>query len=369
MSTKKDKIQNSDNFFMSLALDLARSKHGLTGTNPSVGCVIVKNNKIISIGSTGYNGRPHAERNAINFATEDVQDSTMYVTLEPCVHYGKTPPCTNLIIKKKIKKVVFGIDDIDKKVRSKSLKILKKKKIIVKKNNLNNQINEFYNPYKFNRLNKLPYVTGKIAISKNNIFYSPNVKKITNKQTEKFTHYLRYKNDGIIVTSKTLNNDNPKLNCRLKGLGKFSPIRIILDRNINTDKKSYIFKTSNSKNTILFFNKDQNKNLSVFKKKGIRLYKTKIDKNNLLDLNWILKKLYSLGLRNILVETGNELSKSFIKDKLFNNFYLLQSPNYIPLSIGSKLFKNYAYLKKIYKNKTKVNDGYNKDQIELYRRN
>ena len=180
---------------------------------------------------------------------------------------------------------------------------------------------------------------------------------------------MRYKNDGIIVTSKTLNNDNPKLNCRLKGLGKFSPIRIILDRNINTDKKSYIFKTSNSKNTILFFNKDQNKNLSVFKKKGIRLYKTKIDKNNLLDLNWILKKLYSLGLRNILVETGNELSKSFIKDKLFNNFYLLQSPNYIPLSIGSKLFKNYAYLKKIYKNKIKVNNGYNKDQIELYRRN
>ena len=127
MSTKKDKIKNLDHFYMSLALDLAKSKHGLTGVNPSVGCVLVKDEKIISVGSTGYNGRPHAERNAIDFATEDVKGSSMFVTLAPCCHYGKTPPCTNLIIKKKIKKVIYGIDDVDKKVRSKSLKILKKK--------------------------------------------------------------------------------------------------------------------------------------------------------------------------------------------------------------------------------------------------
>jgi diaminohydroxyphosphoribosylaminopyrimidine deaminase/5-amino-6-(5-phosphoribosylamino)uracil reductase len=104
MSTKKDNIQNLDHFYMGLALDLAKSKHGLTGVNPAVGCVLVKDNKIISIGSTGYGGMPHAESNAINFATENVQGSTMFVTLIPCCHYGKTPPCTNLIIKKKLKK-------------------------------------------------------------------------------------------------------------------------------------------------------------------------------------------------------------------------------------------------------------------------
>ncbi|NCW37402.1 MAG: riboflavin biosynthesis protein RibD, partial [Proteobacteria bacterium] len=84
MSTKKDKIKNLDHFYMSLALDLAKSKHGLTGVNPSVGCVLVKDEKIISVGSTGYNGRPHAERNAIDFATEDVKGSSMFVTLAPC---------------------------------------------------------------------------------------------------------------------------------------------------------------------------------------------------------------------------------------------------------------------------------------------
>ena len=367
MSTKKDNIQNLDHFFMGLALDLAKSKHGLTGVNPAVGCVLVKDNKIISIGSTGYGGRPHAERNAINFATENVQGSTMFVTLIPCCHYGKTPPCTNLIIKKKIKKVVFGIDDVDQKVKSKSLKILKDNKIIVKKNDLNNQINNFYIPYKYNRLKKLPYVTGKIAVSKNNIFYNPYLKKISSKQSDKFTHYLRYKNDGILISSKTLNNDNPKLNCRLKGLEKFSPIRVILDRNLSIDKKSYIFKSSNSTNTILFYNSDKDKNLAILKKKRFRIFKTKLDNNNLLDLRLILKKLYTLGLRNILVETGNSLSKSFIKDKLFNIFYLLKSPNNIPLSEDSKIFKNYAYLKKKYKYKYKVSSKGNKDQIMLFK--
>ena len=367
MSTKKDKIKNLDHFYMSLALDLAKSKHGLTGVNPSVGCVLVKDEKIISVGSTGYNGRPHAEKNTIDFATEDVKGSSMFVTLAPCCHYGKTPPCTNLIIKKKIKKVIYGIDDVDKKVRSKSLKILKKNRIIIKKDNLNNQINNFYIPYKFNRLHKLPYVTGKIAISKNNVFFSPAVKKITNNKSNTFTHYLRYKNDGILISYKTLNNDDPKLNCRIKGLEKFSPIRVILDKNIMTNKKSYIFKTSNSKNTILFYNSDKNNNLTIFKEKGFKLFKIKLDKNKLLDLKSILKKLYSLGLRNILVESGNDLSKSFISDKLFNDFYVLKSSNIIPISKGSKKFNNYAYLKKKYKYVHKISGDYDYDQIKLFR--
>ena len=99
MSTKKDKFTNQDKNFMKLALNLANARRGLTGDNPSVGCVIVKDNKIISIGQTGYNGRPHAEHNAISNCLDDLKDSKMYVSLEPCNHYGKTPPCTKNIIK------------------------------------------------------------------------------------------------------------------------------------------------------------------------------------------------------------------------------------------------------------------------------
>ena len=229
MSTKKDKFSSKDKFYMELALDLAKSRHGQTGSNPSVGCVIVKNDKIISIGQTSFNGRPHAEFNAIKNSFEKLEGSKMYVTLEPCCHHGLTPPCTDAIIKSKISEVIYAVTDIDKRVRNKSFKILKSKKIIVKKGLLKSKIESFYLPYFFNRKKKLPFVTGKIAISKNNIIYSKNQKKITNSYSDQFTHMLRYQNDSLMITHKTLNKDNPKLNCRLKGFEKFSPKRIILD--------------------------------------------------------------------------------------------------------------------------------------------
>ena len=139
---------------MGLALNLARARHGLTGVNPSVGCVIVKNDKIISIGQTGYSGRPHAELNAIRNSCDNLKNSKMYVSLEPCNHYGQTPPCTKEIIRNKISEVFYSIDDIDKKVKGKSLKILKAKKIKVKTGLLKKEIADFYNPYFFNRKKK-----------------------------------------------------------------------------------------------------------------------------------------------------------------------------------------------------------------------
>ena len=113
---------------MSLALNLARDRAGLTGENPPVGCIIVKNNEIISYGQTSINGRPHAEYNAIKSCKKNLKDSKMYVTLEPCCHFAKTPPCTNIIINSKIKEVFFSIEDTDIRTKSKSFNILKKKK-------------------------------------------------------------------------------------------------------------------------------------------------------------------------------------------------------------------------------------------------
>jgi len=316
MSTKKDKFSKKDNKFMSLALTLASARHGLTGENPSVGCVIVKNDKIISIGQTGYNGRPHAECNAIKNSTEILEGSTMYVTLEPCNHYGQTPPCTKKIIKNKISKVIYSVEDVDKKVKGKSFKILSIKNIIVKKDLLNREVSIFYKPYFFNRKNKMPFVTGKIAVSKNNLIYSKEVMRITDIHSDRFSHFLRYKNDSLMISYKTLNKDNPKLNCRLEGLSKFSPKRIILDNNLKMNINSYIFKTVNKKNTIVFYNKANSSKILIFKKKGIKLIKSNLLKNDYFDNKLILKKLYKLGCRNLLVEGGNDLSKSIIKNKL-----------------------------------------------------
>ena len=125
MSTKKDKFSLKDKNYMKLAISLARVRRGLTGENPSVGSLIIKDDKIISIGQTGFNGRPHAETNAINNSFQNLTGAKMYVTLEPCSHIGKTPPCTNIIIKKKIKRVYFSIKDPNPITQGKSFKILK----------------------------------------------------------------------------------------------------------------------------------------------------------------------------------------------------------------------------------------------------
>jgi diaminohydroxyphosphoribosylaminopyrimidine deaminase / 5-amino-6-(5-phosphoribosylamino)uracil reductase len=367
MSTKKDKFSFKDKFYMELALDLAKVRQGLTGTNPSVGCVIVKDDTIVSIGQTSFNGRPHAELNAIKNSNENLKGSKMYVTLEPCSHYGLSPPCTNSIIKSKITEVIYSIIDIDKKVRGKTKKILSLNKVKVKTGLLENKIKEFYKEYFFNRKNKLPFVTGKIAISKNNLIYSKDNKRITNKLSDKFTHYLRYKNDTILISYKTLNKDNPKLNCRLKNLKKLSPIRIILDNNLELNKKSYLFKTANKKNTIVFYNEANKSKVIDFKKSKVELIKSKINKDKKFYIIKILKKLYNLGFRNTLIEGGNDLTNYLIKKKIFNQFYLFKSSKKLSKSIDFKEFTGLKILKKTYKNNLKLKSNFGKDKITLYR--
>jgi diaminohydroxyphosphoribosylaminopyrimidine deaminase/5-amino-6-(5-phosphoribosylamino)uracil reductase len=368
MSLKKDKFTKKDYKYMSLALILANARHGLTGENPSVGCVITKNNQIISIGQTGYNGRPHAEHNAIQSCHEKLNDATMYVTLEPCNHFGKTPPCTNKIIKENIKTIIYSIDDIDKKVSGKTFKILSSKKILVKKGLLKDKMKEFYEPYIFNRKKKLPYVTGKIAISKNNLIYNNKVKKITDIYSDKFTHFLRYKNDSILISSKTLNIDNPKLNCRLKDLDRFSPVRIILDSNLSIKLNSYIFKTANKKNTVIFYNKTNKKNKLFLIKNKIHLIKSNLKKDGNFNLKVILKKLYLFGCRNLLVEGGNELTSNFLKNSLFNQFYLYKSKKTLPKTLNSKDFSSSKILLQNYNYQLKIKSKFGKDSILLYKR-
>ena len=368
MSTKKDKFTKKDIKYMSLALDLARARHGQTGINPSVGCVIVNKDKIISIGQTGYNGRPHAEYSAIKNSNENLEGSKIYVTLEPCNHYGQTPPCTNEIIKHKIKEVFYSINDIDKKVKGKSLKILNSNKITVKKGLLKKEINNFYYSYFFNRKNKIPYVTGKIALSKNNLIYSKGTKRITDIYSDKLSHYLRYRNDSLLISYKTLNKDNPKLNCRLKNMDKFSPKRVILDNFLKTKTTSYIYRTANKKNTIIFYKNADKKRISIFRNKGINIIKSNLIKGGYFDFKSILKKLYKIGCRNLLVEGGNNLTKNILKKKLFNEFYLFKSFKDLSKSVTYKDFNSFDYLSQNYKNKSKIKTVLGKDTITLYKK-
>ncbi len=368
MSTKKGKYSRFDKKFMMLALKLASTRIGLTGKNPSVGCVIAKKNKIVSIGQTGYGGRPHAEHVAITNSDLDLEGSKIYISMEPCNHRGMTGPCTSKIIKKKFSEVFYPINDTDKRVKGKSFRILNSKKIITKKGLFKDKAKLIYESYFFNKKNKKPFITGKIALSKNNQIFSKKKRKITNKISDNFTHFLRYKNDSIMISYKTLNTDNPKLNCRIKGLEKFSPRRIILDKDLNTKINSYIFKSGNKSNTIIFYDTNKKKRISKFKKKGILLIKSPTNKRGYFNLNVVLKKLYILGCRNLLVEGGNKLTTSFIKLKIFNKFYLFKSKSvFLNNSDKTFEFKCDKILKQKYKKKFKINKKSNNDLIILYR--
>ena len=366
MSSKKDKIKPINNYYMGLALALARENAGLTKENPSVGCVLVKNNQIISTGITSINGRPHAEYNAVKNSVDNVSGSTAYVTMEPCTHKGKTDPCSSLLIKSKIKKVYFSVPDIDERTSNKALKVFKRKGIVVKKGILKREVKNFYSNYFFNRKHKLPYITGKIACSKDNYIKSNKSQYISNQESLNVTHLLRYRNDGILVSYKTINADNPKLNCRLPGLENFSPKIFIIDRNLRTKNSSYVLNCINRRNTFIFHNSNKLKKIKYLKKKGIKLIKIKDENIDKFDPYKIAKEIYKKKVYNLLVEGGFDITKSFLKKNFFNQFYLFKSNNSLKSNGSIKISDIFSGLNKNFKNK-KILDTYsNKDKIIRY---
>ena len=182
-------MKQNHNFYSNLAFHIAEYNLGKTQNNPSVGCVIVKKNSVISSGVTSTNGRPHAEQNALK-KRKNFKNANLYVTLEPCSHHGATPPCTNIIKKKGIKKVFFATIDLDLRSKNKASNILSKKNIhtnysLQKKRGLT-----FYQSYFRLKKNQLPIIDAKIAISKD--YFTNNKKKkwITNEKSRKLSHLL-----------------------------------------------------------------------------------------------------------------------------------------------------------------------------------
>ena len=241
MASLKNKLDYKHARFLKLAFEQAKINLGNTKENPSVGCVIEKEGSVISSGVTSINGRPHAEFNALN-KKKNFKNASLYVTIEPCSHYGKTPPCTKIILKKNINKVYISSLDFDNRSKNKSEKIFKDKKISLKKGILKDYSNDFYKSYKLLHSSNLPLIDAKIAITKDYYTKEKNQKWITNQHSRKVAHLLRSMYDCIVSTSKSINEDNSILDCRIEGLEKKSPDIIIIDRNLNLKKNLIIFK-------------------------------------------------------------------------------------------------------------------------------
>ena len=365
MSLKKDNFNNFDKDFMKLAINLAINQKGLTGTNPSVGCVIANNNKIISFAATNIDGRPHAETIALNKNFKKNIGSTVYLTLEPCSHYGLTPPCTKAIIKSGIKKVNYSIEDIDVRSFNKSKRILNTNKIMTNSGLLKKEVKNLYKNYNYTKKNKLPYVIGKLACS-SNFYILRNGKFITNQHSRNISHLLRYKNQGILTSYKTINTDNSKLTCRLNGLEKFSPIRLIIDKDLKINKNSPVINDIYKSNTIIFHSSRDKKKINLLRSKSIKLSYIDLDTHNKIDLKKVFLKAYNIGIGSIIIEGGKTLTKSVLRNKLINEFYLFKSKK----SLG-KLGRNniYDFKKKIsyfLKKKENIETFLDGDKITRY---
>lgn len=310
---------------MKLALLQAQKNLGNTSDNPSVGCVITKNNSVINVGCTSNNGRPHAEYNAIYQSKINLKGSELYVTLEPCSHYGKTLPCTKSIIRSGIKKVFFSIHDPDLRSYNKSTELLKKKNIKVKKGICKHETNSFYKSYIKSKGSLLPFVTCKLAISKDFFTINKKEKWITNKFSRGRVHLMRSNHDCIMTSCETIIKDNPILTCRINGLENRSPSRIILDRKLKIPLNSNIVKEATKHRTIIFYNKVNKNKIKQLKKSKIELLRISLDIDNNLDLHETLIKAKELGYYRIFLETGKKMTTSFLYKNLIDDFNLFVS--------------------------------------------
>ena len=314
-----------DSRWMKVAINYGLRNVGFTGKNPCVGCVIVKNNELCGFGVTSPGGRPHAEENALKFAGEKSKGSVLYVTLEPCAHYERFIPCMEKIFKSSIKRVVIACLDPDKRTNGKAVKYLLENNISVSIGCEEAKAKELIQGFA-KRLNfKRPYIKSKIASSLDSkISLSNGISKwITGINARKFIHLYRLRSDGILTGVNTVNEDNPTLNCRIKGLKKYSPHVFILDSKLKINIKSKILNRKNiSIFTTVFLNKKKEK---ILKNKGINVILVKHNKKNQVLLKEVIKKLCEQKINNLFIEAGSDINSSLIKENLIDEIILCRS--------------------------------------------
>ena len=304
----------TDQNYMLQAIQLAKQGEGWTNPNPMVGAVIVKNGRIIGKGYHKKCGELHAERNAIASLTESAEGATIYVTLEPCCHYGKTPPCTEAIIEQKIKRVVIGSRDPNPKVSGKGIKMLQEAGIEVIEDFMREECDRL-NPVFFHYITtKTPYVVMKYAMTLDGKIATKTgaSKWITGEAARAEVQHMRHRYMGIMAGIGTVLADDPMLNVRVEGWK--SPIRILCDSGLRIPLDGQIVKSAGKYRTIVAYADSEN---TEAKRK--RLHEMGVeticcpDENNQVDLKELMKYLGEEGIDSILLEGGGTLNDSALR--------------------------------------------------------
>lgn len=347
----------SDLLFMRRALELAAQARGQTSPNPMVGAVLVKNNKIIAEGWHQKAGEDHAERAALKKAGESARGATLYVTLEPCCHYGKTPPCTDIIIESGVSRVVAAVRDPFPKVSGEGFNILNKAGIQVVEGVLQKEarrLNEvFFTVHEKNR----PFVMLKWAMSldgrtSNDFGHS---KWITSEESRKFAHILRSNYDAILVGAGTVIADNPKLTVRLPDFNRPQPACVVLDPGLDIPTSAALLKEDH-KIYIVSSPIEGARMIKIadkLRQKGAEIIS--IDaQNEKFHIPSVLKELLQVGIQSIFVEGGRRVAGSFLEADVVDKIGAFIAPKIIggfapasPLICNTSCSKDFHPLKDV----------------------
>lgn len=310
-------------------MELAALGAGFVNPNPKVGAVLTKNNQVIAEGYHQHYGGPHAEINALNHATGDVSEATLYVTMEPCNHYGKTPPCTDRIIEEKIKRVVIGTKDPNIKVFENGIAQLREAGIIVDiiEGELQRDImkmNEIYNHYiqtglPFTALKSAMTLDGKIAT------YSGYSKWITNEKSRAMVHELRHYYSAIMVGVNTIIKDNPALTDRSKHAVSNHPLRVIVDSSGRTPMNAEVLNTKRAPTLIAVTQKASADFMEKIKDRGASVMVCP-EKDQKVDLDYLSRELGKMNIDSILLEGGSTLNFSALEAGIVQKIFAFISP-------------------------------------------
>jgi diaminohydroxyphosphoribosylaminopyrimidine deaminase / 5-amino-6-(5-phosphoribosylamino)uracil reductase len=314
--------------YMRRAILLALKACGRTSPNPMVGAVVVKGGEVVGEGYHSRAGHPHAEIEALSRSGHYARSADLYVTLEPCGHFGRTPPCTEAIIAAGIKRVFVGMKDPNKQVSGKGLRSLKKHGIDIVSDVLKEECVKLNRPFIKVMKTGVPFVILKTAMSMDGKIAtrSGDSRWVTGKLARNYVHKIRNQVDAILVGTETILKDDPRLTCRLKVGDVKQPVRIILDRRNRIPFSAKVFKNSCSQKVIYVTGPDTSSSrLKILVSKKVVVLKGKILKSGF-DIKHLLKELASRGMNSILIEGGAELNASVVKAGVVDRVVAFISP-------------------------------------------
>ena len=324
-------VRQEDIEYMRRAMELAERGVGFTNPNPMVGAVIVKGGKVIGEGWHERCGEWHAERNAFKNCTVPAEGATMYVTLEPCCHYGKTPPCTEAIIEHGIARVVVGMEDPNPLVAGKGIALLREAGIEVVCGVEEEALREQNRVFLKYISTKLPWVAMKTAMTLDGKIATRtgDSKWITGAEARAYVHELRHRFMAIVVGIGTAVADDPLLNCRIEGRGVRQPIRVVVDSNARLSLDSQLVKTAGEYRTIVAHTRfAPEESVKALREAGVEMLLCK-EKEGLVDVRNLLELLGQSGIDSILLEGGGSLNYTFLAEGLADELYAFIAPKIV----------------------------------------